>query len=180
MIILSHGLQSTSCSTGSSARPWARMTPLEQQRGGRTCFDVVGRPVCPHLMHSKPLHPTPHSTFVAAGRDGNKHSLSSSLNRCPLAPRGISLVLEDDLKSQKAYREKTDSERGSESDLPNGGREPSWGAPRIHGSVLRLPKEPFPAGWNRQDERVFLVMEFLLGQTLKHRIFRQAVIFAGQ
>lgn len=45
----------------------------------------------------------------------------------PMAPRGIPLVLEGDVEGPKPHRQKTDIERSSGSDLPNGGREPQLG-----------------------------------------------------
>ena len=42
-------------------------------------------------------------------------------NRCPMALRRIPLVLEVDFEGQQAHRQKTDIERSSGSDLPNGG-----------------------------------------------------------
>jgi hypothetical protein len=41
--------------------------------------------------------------------------------RCPMALRGIPLVLASDFEVQQAHRQKTDIERSSGSDLPNGG-----------------------------------------------------------
>src|SRR5262252_3636138 len=52
--------------------------------------------------------------------------------------RWILLVLEVDFESQETHRKNANSERSSRSDLPNGRREPPWGAPRIHGELLML------------------------------------------
>ena len=51
-------------------------------------------------------------------------------NGCPLAPRRIPLVLENDFEGQKPRRSKTDIERSTRSDLPNDGRESSGKRPR--------------------------------------------------
>jgi len=59
-------------------------------------------------------------------------------NGGPVASGWLPVVLEADFQSAQADWAKTDSEGNSGIDLLHGGRESTWGAPRIHGELLML------------------------------------------
>jgi len=59
-------------------------------------------------------------------------------DRGPLPSRRLPPVLESDLQGETASRKEEAVQGGPASHLPNGGGEPTWGAPRIHGELLIL------------------------------------------
>ena len=77
-------------------------------------------------------------------------------NRCRLAPCWIPAVLAVAFKSQVEGRTQACEQGNSSLDLPNGCRESNWGAPRIHGELLKLGyalSEPTVSRWVRRAPR---------------------------
>ena len=69
---------------------------------------------------------------------------------------GLQAVLEMALTSQTSGRQKAREHGDSGLDLPYGGRDPTWGAPRIHGELLKLGfvlSEPTVSRWLRKVRR---------------------------
>jgi hypothetical protein len=73
-----------------------------------------------------------------------------------LAPRRLPSVLEMALQSSSKGRSPTNIQTNSGSDLPNAAENPTWGAPRIHGELLRLGfeiSEPTVSRWLQKMPR---------------------------
>src|SRR5215469_1074273 len=77
-------------------------------------------------------------------------------NGCDMASGGLPAVLELAFADEATRRQKACEPRDPDFDLPHGGENPTWGAPRIHGELLKLGfvvSEPTVSRWLRKFKK---------------------------